>query len=52
MGDVDALVGAMCAFIDNPELIKEMGLASLDIVQRKYDVNTVTSDLLNCMDIL
>ena len=52
VGDVDALVGAMCAFIDNPELIKEMGLASLDIVQRKYDVNTVTSDLLNCMDIL
>ena len=52
VGDVGSLVRAMSAFIDNPALIKKMGHRSLQIVRKKYDVNVVTRDLLNCIDIL
>ncbi len=49
--DVDALAKAMKKFIENPELIKTMGLESLEYCKEKFDVNKVNKDMLNIMNI-
>ncbi|MCX7124326.1 MAG: glycosyltransferase family 4 protein, partial [Gammaproteobacteria bacterium] len=39
--NVDALVAAMTKMIENPELIKTMGVASRQLAEKKYDVHQV-----------
>lgn len=48
---VEALVVAMKKLIDNPELIKEMGVRSRAIAEEKYDVNKVNAIMLRKMGI-
>lgn len=48
---VDALVVAMKKLIDNPELIKEMGVRSRVIAEEKYDVHKVNDSMLKAMGI-
>ena len=48
---VEALVGAMESFIDNPGLAAAMGLRSRQIVEDKYDVHKVNAVMLREMGI-
>jgi glycosyltransferase involved in cell wall biosynthesis len=48
---VEALVGAMESFIDNPDLAAAMGLRSRQIVEDKYDVHKVNAVMLREMGI-
>jgi glycosyltransferase involved in cell wall biosynthesis len=48
---VEALVGAMQSFIDNPGLAAAMGLRSRQIVEDKYDVHKVNAVMLREMGI-
>lgn len=47
--DVDSLVEAMRAFIENPEMIQRMGAASRKIAEEKYDVHEVNRKILEEM---
>lgn len=49
---VDKLASAMERFIVTPELIIEMGKASRQLVEEKFDVHAVNQTMLNEMDIL
>ncbi len=46
---VNALVTAMEAFINNPELVDTMGKKSLEMAEEKYDVNKVNAVMLGEM---
>lgn len=52
MGDVDALVDAMRKFIEDRGLIREMGLASRRLAERKYDVRLVNEVISRTMGLL
>ena len=47
--DVQALADKMVWFIENPEQIKPMGLASRKLAEEKFDVNKVNTTLLTIM---
>lgn len=49
---VEELASAMERFIVTPELIIEMGKASRQLVEEKFDVHAVNQTMLNEMDIL
>jgi glycosyltransferase involved in cell wall biosynthesis len=49
--DSVALAEAMEQFIRNPTLIKKMGNESRNIVEDKYDVHKVNTDLMDVMDL-
>lgn len=49
---VEELAAAMERFIVNPELVIEMGKASRQLVEEKFDVHAVNQTMLNEMDIL
>ena len=44
--NIDALVEKMEYFLQNPERISEMGLASRRLVEAKFDVNQVNTEIL------
>lgn len=46
VGDSDALYRAMRRFVDEPDLARRMGEASLRLVREKYDVNKVNAAIL------
>lgn len=52
VASVDALVDAMKAFIENPDLIFSMGKMSRIIAEEKYDVHKVNQVMLQEMGIL
>ncbi|HWJ88939.1 MAG TPA: glycosyltransferase family 4 protein [Pelagibacterium sp.] len=47
--DIDALVKAMRAFIDQPELIVSMGQASRAYVEEKFDIRQVNATMISAM---
>lgn len=47
--EVGSLVGAMTRFIENPELVRSMGLASRKLAEEKYDAKRVAADMLALM---
>lgn len=49
--DVDALAQAMLRFIEQPELIAQMGQRSRVIVEEKYDVHKVNAQMLKGMSL-
>ncbi|WP_131669581.1 glycosyltransferase family 4 protein [Psychrobacter pygoscelis] len=49
---VDELAAAMETFIFNPELLTQMGTASRQLVEEKFDVHTVNRAMLEAMEIL
>jgi glycosyltransferase involved in cell wall biosynthesis len=49
--NVDALIGAMRKFIDDPGLIARMGARSRQIAEEKYDVHKVNTVMLKAMGI-
>ena len=49
---VDELVAAMEKFIVNPDLLTQMGAASRQLVEGKFDVHTVNQAMLEAMEIL
>lgn len=48
---LEPLIDAMNRFIDNPELIEQMGNASLKIARDKFDVERVNQEMLNFMNV-
>lgn len=50
--DADALAKAMLRFIEQPELIAEMGERSRGIAEEKYDVHKVNAQMLQGMGLL
>ena len=48
---VDGLVEAMKAFIENSELVAQMGQRSREIAEEKYDVHKVNTVMLREMGI-
>lgn len=48
---VDALVGAMQRFINDPALIEQMGQRSRALAENKYDVHKVNAVMLRAMDL-
>ena len=50
--NVYALVAAMTKMIENPELIKTMGVASRQLAEKKYDVHQVNRVILEAMDLV
>lgn len=49
--DVKCLVEAMLSFLDNPELIKEMGAKARQVAVDKYDVAKVNRAMIQAMNI-
>jgi len=49
--DADALAQAMLRFIEQPELITQMGQRSRVIAEEKYDVHKVNAQMLNRMNL-
>ncbi len=49
--DVDSLYKKMLYFIDNPNIITEMGQKSLEYCKEKFDVEKVNNNLLNIMKV-
>ncbi|MDN5881511.1 MAG: glycosyltransferase family 4 protein [Nitrosospira sp.] len=47
--NVEALAEAMCRFLDNPELIKQMGRRSREIAEERFDVHKVNKQMLAAM---
>lgn len=47
----EKLAGAIMKLIENPELIVEMGKASRQLAEKKYDVYKVNQDILNAMEL-
>ena len=47
VGSVEKLVKKMIWFIENPEALKKMGIASRNIVEERYDVRKVNIEMLN-----
>lgn len=52
VGDVDALAQKMIWFIEHPDQIKSMGLASRKMAEEKFDVNKVNTEMLKIMALL
>lgn len=50
--DTDALAQAMLRFIEQPELIAQMGQRSRSIAEEKYDVHKVNAQMLEGMGLL
>jgi len=50
--DVAALAKAMLKFVNNPELIAEMGAKSRAIAEQRFDVHRINSKILREMDLL
>lgn len=50
--NVDALVGAMQKYIDDPDLIVEHGKNSRALAEKKYNVHEVNKVILKAMDLL
>lgn len=50
--DVEALVHKMIYLIENPKLVVNMGVASLEIVRDKYDVKKVNNRLLKDLELI
>lgn len=50
--DVEALSQKMIYLIEHPQLVSDMGEASLEIVQDKYDVKKVNQRLLKDLDLI
>jgi len=49
--DVDALVRAMERFVQQPELIVEMGQASRKLAEERFDVHKINQRILEVMGI-
>lgn len=49
--NVDALVQAMLRFIEQPELMQQMGQHSREIVEEKYDVHKVNAHMISEMKV-
>ena len=49
--NAEAVAEKMIWFIEHPEMIKAMGLESLNYVREKFDVNIVNSKMLGIMNI-
>jgi glycosyltransferase involved in cell wall biosynthesis len=49
--DADALAAAMCRFIENPELISSMGMASRKLAEERFDIDSVSKTMLAAMGI-
>jgi glycosyltransferase involved in cell wall biosynthesis len=45
----DALMRAMLAFVENPELIASMGIASRRIAEKKFNVDKINAKILSSM---
>ena len=50
-GDVDALVEAMEHFVQYPDKIRQFGLASRTVAEKKYDVHDVNEVILQSMEL-
>lgn len=50
--DVDALVGAMRRFLDDPALIARLGAASRRLAEERFDVHRINRVLLETMGVL
>ena len=50
--DADALAQAMLRFIEQPELIAQMGQRSRSIAEEKYDVHKVNAQMLEGMGLI
>lgn len=51
IGDSKALADTMCRFIENPNLIREMGEKSYEYCKEKFDVHKVNKTLLSHLEI-
>lgn len=51
VGDVDALARAMTHFIGEPTLVREMGLASRQLVEDRFDVHRVNDALIQALEL-
>ena len=51
VGNAEAVADKMCEFINKPELIEEMGKASLQYCIEKFDVNKVNKDMCKYLKI-
>ncbi|MDO5536820.1 MAG: glycosyltransferase family 4 protein [Desulfovibrionaceae bacterium] len=49
--DPAALAGAMKKFIDNPDIVTQMGIAGRKMAEEKYDADVVASGILSSMHI-
>ncbi len=49
--DPSALAEAMCKFIDNPELIAEMGRQSRRLAEERFDVHKVNQKLMTLLGV-
>lgn len=52
VGDVEALRLAMQRFVDNPQIIREMGLKGRELMEEKFDVRKVNRQLMDAMELL
>jgi glycosyltransferase involved in cell wall biosynthesis len=50
--DASALAAAMQRFIDNPELIASMGVASRQLAEERFDIDRISTTMLDAMGIL
>jgi len=50
--NVDALAAAMLHFIDHPELIASMGVASRQLAEERFDISRISTSMLTAMGIL
>src|SRR5262249_36982972 len=50
--DVEALAAVMLRFIDKPELIASMGVASRQLAEERFDVDRISTSMLTAMGIL
>ena len=49
--DAEALAVAMLRFIDNPELIASMGVASRKLAEERFDIDRISTTMLVAMGI-
>ena len=49
--NAEAVAEKMCAFVENPELIKKMGQASAEYCRQKFDVRKVNADMCRYLKI-
>jgi glycosyltransferase involved in cell wall biosynthesis len=49
--DAEALAAAMLRFIEDPQLIVQMGVESRKIAERRYDVNLINGQILGALGI-
>jgi len=50
--DAEALAAAMQRFIDNPDLIAPMGIASRQLAEERFDIDRISTSMLQAMGIV